>query len=155
MYQIEVKRWLIEHHFSPGKGWAVSVDIDAMERGLGGQQSPEKRRRAEAAIRSVQALGGAIGPNREFGRVDIVARHKKQGTFILEVEGESSKPKGQAIYSALGQLIFKMQDHRVSTGIAVPDAAEWREQIQRIPGHIKKALNLSFFLVSENGAIET
>ena len=32
MYQLEVKRYLVEHQFPPTDGWEVTVDVDAMER---------------------------------------------------------------------------------------------------------------------------
>ncbi len=43
MYQVEVKRYLIEHRFHPENGWNVTVDLDPMEMGKGGQNPPEKR----------------------------------------------------------------------------------------------------------------
>jgi hypothetical protein len=43
MYQIEVKRYLVEHHFHPKDGWSVTVDLDAMEMGKGGKHPQGKR----------------------------------------------------------------------------------------------------------------
>lgn len=49
MYQLEVKRHLVEYQFSPADGWEVTVDVDAMERGRGGQDPPDKPDRAGRA----------------------------------------------------------------------------------------------------------
>ena len=34
LYQLEVKRWLVAHQFTPAQGWRVRVDVHAAERGL-------------------------------------------------------------------------------------------------------------------------
>ena len=46
MYQLEVKRYLVEHQFPPTDGWEVTIDLDAMERARGGQHPPDKPERA-------------------------------------------------------------------------------------------------------------
>ncbi len=151
MYQIEVKRWLIAHCFSPIDGWQVRVDIDAMERARGGQHKPDKKARAKAAENALVEIGVSIGPNREHGRADIFARHPQHGNYIIEVEGASSRQKEQAVYSALGQLVMQMDGGRYSFVLAVPDDESWENQLRKIPVHVKKTLSLSCFLVSEHG----
>jgi hypothetical protein len=45
MFQLEVKRHLIESMFNPSDGWRVIVDIDAMELAKGFQQKDGKKQR--------------------------------------------------------------------------------------------------------------
>ncbi|MDP1780176.1 MAG: hypothetical protein Q8K73_07870, partial [Anaerolineales bacterium] len=104
MYQLEVKRWLVEYRFPPSEGWKVYVDIDSMERANGGQHKPDKKVHAEDAEKALVVLGVTIGSHPNYGRADIVAEHPKHGIYIVEVEGTSSRQKEQAVYSALGQL---------------------------------------------------
>ena len=51
MYQVEVKRCLIQLQFAPSDGWAVTVDLDPMERGKGKQNVDEKRAVADGCLR--------------------------------------------------------------------------------------------------------
>jgi hypothetical protein len=39
-------------------------------------------------------------------------------------------------------------------GLAVPDSSEWRSQVNKIPDHVKKILNLTVYLVSDSGVRE-
>ena len=52
MYQLEVKRYLIELMFNSSDGWKVSVDIDAMELAKGLQQKDGKKQRVVDAEKS-------------------------------------------------------------------------------------------------------
>lgn len=88
MYQLEVKRWLVEHDFHPNLGWEVWVDINAMERAKGGVHPADK------AGKALVALGVTTGAHPEFGRADIVAEHAEKGLFIIEAEGDSSRHQG-------------------------------------------------------------
>jgi hypothetical protein len=133
VYQLEVKRWLIAYRFSPSAGWKVRVDIDAMERAKGGQHKPDKAKRARAAEDALVSMGATIGAHADFGRADIVAEHPKNGLFIVEVEGASSRQKEQAVYSALGQLVLQMHGRKHGFVLAVPDEASWEKQLQKIP----------------------
>ncbi len=94
MYQLEVKRWLIQHHFPPNNGWNVFVHIDPMERAHGGQHKPDKATRARIAENALKNIGATIGTHPRYGRTDIVAIHPDKETFIGEVEGDSSRQKG-------------------------------------------------------------
>ena len=154
MYQLEVKRWLVTYRFPPSEGWSVRVDVDAMERAKGGQHKPEKGERARIAEAALLSMGATIGAHPKFGRADIVAEHPKNGLFIVEVEGTSSRQKEQAVYSALGQLVLQMQGQKHGFMLAVPDEASWEKQIRKIPGHARATLGLSCVLVSEHGARE-
>lgn len=151
MYQLEVKRWLVEHHFPPTQGWRVCVDIDAMERANGGKHTPDKAGRATAAEIALKRLGARIGSHHIFGRADVVAEHDVHGLVLVEVEGQSSRQKEQAVYSALGQLVLQMNGGNHTYAIAVPDEPTWERQVCKIPQHAKKLLNLSYLLVSERG----
>jgi hypothetical protein len=150
MYQIEIKRWLVQHQFNPEFGWRVHVDIDAMERGKGPQNSEEKRIRASIAETALLELGATLKPHPTFGRVDVVAEHPMHGIVLIEVEGQSSRQLEQAVYSSVGQLITLMNGETQQFALAVPDSPEWQRQIAKIPSLVKTKLGLSCYLVSEN-----
>lgn len=149
MYQIEVKAALVEHCFHPGKGWSVTVDLDSMERAKGGQHPPDKKERAAKAELALRALGVTIGAHSRFGRADMVAIHPEYGTIVLEVEGDSSRQREQAMYSALGQAMLVMHsfDAGVVYGIAVPDRDDWLRQVSKIPAAVAERLCLQVFAV--------
>ena len=149
-----MKRWLIAHRFLPSDGWKGRVDIDAMERANGGQHTLDKKARAKTAEDVLVTLGAFIGSNFEHGRADIVAEHPKHGSYIVEVEGSSSRQKEQAVYSALGQLVMQMKGGEYFYLLAVPDDELWEKQLRKIPSHIKATLGLSCLLVSESGVRE-
>ncbi len=154
MYQLEVKRWLVAYRFPPTEGWRVHVDIDAMERAKGGQHKPGKAERARTAESALLSMGATIGAHPEFGRADIVAEHPTNGLFVIEVEGNSSRQKEQAVYSALGQLVLQMQGIKHRFVIAIPDETSWEKQLLKIPKHARVKLGLSCVLVSELGVRE-
>lgn len=91
MYQLEVKRFLVEHMFPPSDGWQVTVDVDAMERARGPQHPEDKKARVQKAERELLALGAIIGIHSDHGRADVVAVHPRKGKFLVEVEGQSSR----------------------------------------------------------------
>jgi hypothetical protein len=149
MYQLEVKRWLIAYRFPPSNGWTVQVDIDAMERAKGGMHKPDKAERAQVAESALIAMGVKIGAHSHYGRADIVAVHPALGTYIVEVEGNSSRQKEQALYSALGQLVLQMHGDNERYVLAVPDESSWEMQLNKIPAHARQILRLTCALVSE------
>lgn len=153
MYQLEVKRWLVFHRFPPEEGWDVTVDVDAMERGLCGQQPPGKRDVAVACEDWLRTNGVKIGRHRLYGRADLVAGKQGEPTFIVEVEGESARQREQALYSALGQIVLAMRELSadVAYALAVPDSAEWEVQLKKVPPTVRNALHLELWLVSQNG----
>ena len=153
MYQLEVKRYLIENMFHPRDGWNVLVDIDAMERAKGDQQKPDKKERVEIAEQAIVDAGASIGAHPVYGRVDVIATHPELGTYLIEVEGKSAKQKEQAMYSALGQTILLMDKPEINITyvLAVPDQKDWEFQINKIPTRIKNMLNMECFLVSKIG----
>lgn len=154
MYQLEVKRWLVQHRFQPAEGWKVRVDVDAMERGRGSQNKAEKAERARVAEEALVSMGATIGAHHAFGRADVVAEHPAHGLVLVEVEGDSSRQKEQAVYSALGQLLLQLDDPERVLALAVPDRADWEQQVSKIPDFCKERLRLSCFLVSERGVRE-
>jgi len=154
MYQLEVKRWLVAHRFPPSDGWQVHVDVDAMERAHGGQHNPDKAERAQNAEEALRAMGVTIGSHHRFGRADVVAEHADRGLFLVEVEGDSSRQREQAVYSALGQLVLQMDGAGHSFVLAVPDSADWERQLRKVPDYCRARLDLSCVLVSEAGVRE-
>jgi len=156
MYQIAVKRYLIEYQFPIRDGWQVTVDLDAMELGKGDQNPPGKRRIAEQHHQWLKEQGVMIGSHQKYGRADVVACKQGLGTYIIEVEGDSSKQREQAIYSALGQTIFLMNEipDTVRYGLAVPDSPKWEAQLQKIPERVREVLGLELFLVAATGVRE-
>ncbi len=156
MYQLEVKYQLIRHLFPPSEGWEVLVDIDAMERAKGPQHKPDKKEKVAKAEAALIQLGAKLGAHKQHGRVDVAASHPNKGSYLIEVEGQSSKQKEQAMYSAIGQTVLMMEvpSNNITYGLAVPDLPDWERQIQKIPEQIKSLLNLKCFLVSANGVRE-
>lgn len=150
MYQVEVKKALVRHLFPPVDGWAVTIDLDAMEMGKGPQNSQEKRLVAERVRRWFEKNGVTLEAHKVFGRADIVASHRKRGTVVLEVEGDSSRQPEQAFYSALGQVVLSMRGFAgtIRYGIAVPDTQLWRRQLAKIPRAVRKRLRLELVFVS-------
>ena len=71
-----------------------------------------------------------------------MARKDGIGTFVAEVEGDSSRQKEQAMYSALGQIVLSMRDSstEVTYVLAVPDTDKWAVQIRKVPGRIAELL---------------
>jgi hypothetical protein len=151
MYQIEVKRWLVNYRFPPSDGWKVTVDIDSMERANGGTHMEGKAEKAREAERALIELGARIGSHPKFGRADVVAEHQEHGLWLVEAEGQSSRQKEQAMYSALGQLLLQMKGEPLQTAIAVPREPAWEKQLAKVPVHARKLLGLTLILVSPSG----
>lgn len=134
----------------------MCVDIDSMELCNGGNHPPGKRERAAVAEARLKGLGVVIGAHPEFGRADVVASHPSNGIVVVEVEGNSSKQREQAMYSALGQAVLMMRpnESQLSYGLAFPDEKEWERQLRKIPQHIAAQLRLRLYLVSDAGVRE-
>ncbi len=149
LYQLEVKLGLARGAFPPGSGWQLTMHIDPMERGAGGNHPPGKAQRVNEALRELRKLGVIIGTHKQFGPVDVVADHEKGGLRLIEVEGESGRQKEQALYSSLGQLLLSMKlwSDGVGYGIAVPDTREWVRQVRKIPTELTKRLRLWRYLI--------
>lgn len=156
MYQIEVKTRLIERLFQPSERWQVTVDVDAMELGKGGQHPPEKRVVAARWKERLERLGVRLGAHPTFGRVDIAASHPAHGTVLVEVEGQSSRQREQAMYSALGQALLMMDrfHDKIRYAVAVPDEPRWEDQVRKIPHAVLDRLSLRAYLVSAAGVRE-
>lgn len=150
MYQLEVKRWLVAYRFNPADGWKVHVDVDAMERGNGGQHPDGKAERAAAAEAELRAIGAVVGAHPVYGRADIVAAHPEHGCYVVEVEGHSSRQKEQAVYSALGQLVLQADGRDHFLLLAAPDEPSWEKQLSKIPQHVRDRLNLKCVVVSKD-----
>lgn len=151
VHQIEVKRYLIERRFNPSRGWTVTVHLDGMEKGTHLQ---DKRDCAALHGQWMEDNGITIGAHEKFGRTDVVATHPSHGTVLIECEADTNRQREQAMYSALGQLLLKMDGEVRRYGLAVPDSSEWRSQVDKIPDHVKKILSLTVYLVSASGVEE-
>ena len=153
MYQLEVKRWLVAYRFPMTDGWRVTVDIDAMERGNGGQHPPGKREIAAECESWLREQGAQIVAHELYGRADMVATKDGVGTFVVEVEGDSSRQKEQAMYSALGQVVLSMSDPSlaITYALAVPDSDIWERQLRKVPRRVKELLRLRLLVVSSTG----
>ena len=151
MFQIEVKRWLVNYRFPPSGGWKVTVDIDSMERANGGTHVEGKAERAREAEAALIELGAKIGKHKTFGRADVVAEHDEHGLWLVEVEGQSSRQKEQAMYSALGQLVLQMKGDPFHAALAVPSEPSWEKQLSKVPTHARQLLGLTFILVAPGG----
>jgi hypothetical protein len=152
MYQLEVKRWLVAYRFLPVEGWSVTVDIDSMERDAAGRHQPDKRAIAAECETWLREQGVKTVAHPLYGRADLVAT-KDGRTLVIEVEGDSSRQREQAMYSALGQIVLSMRDPspNVGYGLAVPDSHPWERQLKKIPPRVRDILRLELFLVSETG----
>lgn len=153
MFQLQLKRLLVQHRFPVADGWDVTVDVDSMERGIKGQHPPEKRAIAAESEAWLRDQGVKIVAHPLFGRADLVATKEGMGTFVVEVEGKSSRQKEQAVYSALGQIVLSMgsADPTIQYGLAVPDSPEWERQFKKIPERVRNLLKLNLWLVSAHG----
>ena len=152
MYEIEVKRYLVEHQFPASQGWSVAIHLDAMEYAKGGQQPADKSERARRAMEWLETAGVKIGADPEFGHADLVARKPGTATTVVEVKGDGARQKEQALYAAFGQAVLTMrEDPSVRYGLAVPDDPAWERQVQKFPAHICSKLSLTLWLVGKAG----
>jgi hypothetical protein len=101
----------------------------------------------------LRAQGVKIVAHQLYGRADLVALKEGAGTFVVEVEGDSSRQKEQAMYSALGQVVLSLGDPspQITYGLAFPDSEQWVRQINKVPVRIRELLRLQLWLVSEAG----
>ncbi|MEX2204598.1 MAG: hypothetical protein WEF50_00035 [Myxococcota bacterium] len=156
IYQVEVKLCLAKLAFPPAAGWRVNVHLDPMELARGGQHAAGKRERAAAAAEALAALGATIGQHDQYGRVDLVADHVDHGRHFIEVEGNSSRQRDQALYSCLGQLLLTMMMWAppVHYGIAVPHTPGWHQQLSRIPRVVRERLSIDLYLVGIDSLVK-
>lgn len=147
LYQIEVKRLLAEHLI--GQGYEVCLHVDPMEICRGGVHPPGKEEKAKECIAWFERNGVRCEKDRDYGKADLVARHRRRGTLVVEVEGTASKPKSQALYSALGQLLLRKHGGypEATYGLAVPNDLGWKKQLGRIPLALCTKERLSLYLV--------
>lgn len=125
-----------------------------MERARGGKHPADKKTRVELAEAELVKLGARIGVHPDFGRTDVVAEHPVRGTFLVEVEGTSSRQIEQAMYSALGQTVLLMNGDNQHYMLAVPDEPKWERQVRKIPDYALNRLSLCCVLVSVKGVRE-
>lgn len=156
MYQIEVKALLVKHRFRPSAGWRVTMDLDAMELGIGGIHPPGKLERAADLKKALHTEGVTLGAHPDYKRADLVAVHSAEGTWVLEVEGDSGRPPLQAMYSSIAQVMLAMTrfGSDIAYGIAVPDSPEWERQLRKVPAPAQQRLGLRLLLVSSESVRE-
>jgi len=153
MYQVLVKRILAERQFSSTQGWQVTVHLDPMEVCRGGVHPEGKIEVAQICLDWFRENNVRAEIDGDFGKADFVARHPTQGTFVIEVEGTSSRIISQAFYSALGQtLVRKNRDlPQAKYGLAFPDTTRWRTFLNSLPPRLFRNVDLKVFLVSDSG----
>lgn len=152
MYQIEVKRLLVQHAFDPCEGWEVTIHLDSMELAIGGSHRHDKHGIAADCKKWLSDKNVSLTAHDIYGPADLVATHADHGTFVIEVEGDSTRQSEQAMYSALGQVILSMGKLPIGVffGIAFPDSPTWERQVQKIPREVYQRLNLKAYLVSNS-----
>jgi hypothetical protein len=152
MYQIEVKRYLVEHMFPTADDWNVTIDVDAMEMGLGNQNPQRKRDIAYQCELWLRTEGVTIGAHAIHGRIDIAAERNGQ-YHLIEAEGDSARQREQAFYSAIGQTLLQMNASPQNTiyGVAVPDSPQWQYQLDKLPAYVRGILCMNLYMVSPNG----
>lgn len=150
IYQVEVKRHLAA--YLKAKGYEVGVHLDPMEICRGGNHPPGKLEKAEECLEWFGNHGVVCAVDRDYGKADLVARHETMSTLVVEVEGKGSKPKSQALYSALGQLLLRKYGEypRASFALAVPDDRQWINQLARMPASLCEEQCLALYLVSSD-----
>jgi hypothetical protein len=101
--------------------------------------------------------GATLGPHPKYGRVDLVAERKGEPTWLVEVEGDSSRQREQALYSSLGQVVLLMGESTpaMNHAFAVPASKDWRRQVGKIPARVLKLLNRTVLLVSLTSRVNT
>lgn len=156
VYQIEIKAQLVSKMFPPARGWRVTVDLDAMELARGGQHPADKQAIAQRVKEQLEGLGANLGSHPKYGRVDLVAEKQGEPTWLVEVEGDSRRQREQALYSALGQLVLRMEKATapMNYALAVPASENWRRQARKIPARVLNLLNLSVLLVSPDVVVK-
>jgi hypothetical protein len=155
MYQVEVKLRLAESFFRPASGWTVNVHLNPMELARGGRHQPGKAERTASAEQSLRDLGVRIGTHEQYGRIDFAADQASSHRHLIEVEGDSSRSKHEAIYLCLGQLVMAMKswgqwDHY---GIAVPGTSGWLRQLARLPKEVRERLSIDLYVVAPLGHV--
>ena len=150
LYELEVKRYLVEYLFPPADGWEVTIDVDPMEKDPGGRHSADKKERACRATNWLKEAGVRFSAHPDFGRADLVAVGPSGQTVVLEVKGKAALQEGTAVQQALGQLAQRMRaDRDARYGIAVPDTPSWDCQLRKFPRHVCDRLSVTLWLVGK------
>ena len=86
--------------------------------------------------------------------IDMDARRPGE-RLIVEAKGEAALNAQQVNYflHAIGELVLRMSDRSARYALALPDNAQYRGLINRIPQPVWEALNLSIFLVEATGSV--
>ncbi len=90
----------------------------------------------------------------EVNFADVVATRGKE-RLVAEAKGWTAESMGLDIDTLYGQLLRRMSenDERPTRyGVVVPDKA--RKAVLRVGGNVRKALNISVYLVSDSGEVQ-
>ena len=86
--------------------------------------------------------------------IDLVCRHPQTNErWQIEAKGKTSSC-GLDFRTCLGQLVQRINDGETRYGIALPDIPQFRAQIQATSEWAVARLGISWFLVSQDGAVE-
>lgn len=87
--------------------------------------------------------------------VDLSCVHpESRESWMIEAKGQS-KSIGVDFKTAIGQIIFRMDNNDYKYGIAVPNTKQYLSQINKVPDLVIERLRLVFFVVSEDGSVST
>ena len=89
------------------------------------------------------------------GYTDLTCRHPQTGErWVVEAKGYS-KALNVDFNTCLGQLLKRMhEDESGRFGLALPNIPQYERQIGQISMRIRKALDLHWILVSEDGTVQ-
>jgi hypothetical protein len=80
--------------------------------------------------------------------------HKTGDRWVVEAKGHSASV-GVDFNTCLGQLLKRMDDAEVAHfGLAVPKTAQYERQIGTLSRRVRKALDLHWLLVDQEGVVE-
>lgn len=147
-YQIEIKKYLVNHKRKHKLWKDIIVDIDAEEVG---KDDSLKKSQSDECVLHLNAFKGVNEYRTDIKATDILTKKN----YYIEVEGFSSKQQEQAFYSALSQIILRMKNKSDNIyGIAVPNTESWIKQVSKISKYIRSILNIHLFLVDKKDVIE-
>ena len=97
-----------------------------------------------------RAAGYAID---EHKTIDLVCVHPGTGErWSVEAKGSTSSI-GLDFRTGLGQLLQGMKCQGVQYGLAMPDLAQFRKQVDAVPSWVVEALGIHWIFVQEDGTV--
>ena len=84
---------------------------------------------------------------------DLVVAHPQTGErWIVEAKGKTTSV-GLDFNTGIGQIVQRMLNRGDKFGLAVPEIPQFVTQCRRIPGWVRQALGLHWFLVDRSGTV--